>query len=285
MCGIASGAKLRFASVCKNVANVAVLLVGKLNFKFDSCCFFFRLKFVKIERVTQAEELKESIKDLYEDLEERWEDTSLSRHLLGLETANLLSLSSLKDLENLHHQLERKRDALREKAMNLREHLEAMYARLDLQMLQLQQFLHRHATSRPSDIKSLEAELEKCMELRKQNIEKFVMNCRRELEQYWNALYISEDRKQTMFKPYFSTTYSETLLELHEAELEKTKDYYEKAKPILELFAQHCEVWDEFVDMERKANDPARLLARGRGKGLLQEQRQRREIERKVSEL
>ena len=233
--------------------------------KEELCLFCFRLKFLKIERVSQAEELMNDIKLLYNELEESWQDLSLSKHLLSCDVSNLLTLASIKDLQRLKEQLSQKQEALEQRSRSLREQLESMYTRLDLQMLQLQQFLHRHLTSKPSDLVALENELEKCFELRKSNIEKFVTNCRRELEQYWQCLYITEERKQELFKPFFSTNYSETLLELHEAELEKTKERYEKSRPILDLFNQYNEVWSEYVEIERKANDPARLLARGRG--------------------
>ena len=84
---------------------------------------------------------------------------SLSRHLLERDISNLLSLSTLQDLDSLRQQLEHKRYKLEERSQSLREQLEATYTRLDLEILQIKQLFHRHLTTKPSDIAGLEPEL------------------------------------------------------------------------------------------------------------------------------
>ena len=236
--------------------------------------------------MSEVETLKKEVGKLYDLVEEDPRDLTISRHLLvELELHNIITPSAMTELANLLARLQEKVQSLSVKADSLREKLADIYARLDLPFENMNDFLCKNPGCKPSTISILETELDRCLELKRQNIEKFVINCRTELEQYWNACYFSEDSRPTRFKPFFSTNFSEALLDLHENELEKMRDFYTKAKPVLDMFKQHCEVWQEFVEMEQKANDPSRLMSRGRGGGLLQEQKRRKDIERKMPKI
>ena len=236
--------------------------------------------------MSEVEIIKAEVQHMYDLVEEDPRDLTISRHLLvDLELHSIITPSAMSELGHLRARLQEKVQSLTQKADSLREKLTDIYTRLDLPLENMNEFLSRYPGCKPSTISALEAELDRCLELKRQNIEKFVINCRTELEQYWNACYFSEDSKPVRFEPFFSTNFSEALLDLHETELEKIRAFYTKAKPIFDVFKQHCQIWNEFVEMERKVNDPSRLLSRGRGGGLLQEQKKRREIERQMPKI
>ena len=58
--------------------------------------------------------------------------------------------------------------------------------------------------------------------------------------------------------PLHSIEFNEELLERHEAEVEKMKVYYEENKELFTKVSERQEVWSKFMDLERRAKDPAR---------------------------
>uniref|UniRef100_A0A663MS57 Protein regulator of cytokinesis 1 n=1 Tax=Athene cunicularia TaxID=194338 RepID=A0A663MS57_ATHCN len=77
--------------------------------------------------------------------------------------------------------------------------------------------------------------------------------------------------------------YTETLLELHDAEVAKMKSCYETHKDLFETAQKWEESWKLFLELERKATDPSRFT--NRGGNLLKEEKQRAKLQKTLSKL
>ena len=71
--------------------------------------------------------------------------------------------------------------------------------------------------------------------------------------------------------------FTEDLLEKHEEEVASMKLNYEQHKELFTRVAQRQEVWSKFMELERKAKDPSRLM-NARGNSLLLEERERNKV-------
>lgn len=68
-------------------------------------------------------------------------------------------------------------------------------------------------------------------ELKRQNIERFIKAVREDLTKWWDCCFVSEAERQS-FTVFFVDVFSEDVLNLHEAEVEKFKSLYHNNKDI-----------------------------------------------------
>ena len=113
-------------------------------------------------------------------------------------------------------------------------------------------------------------------EIKKANIEQFIVNLRNELNEIWDKCFYSENQKN-QFKAFHSIDFTEELLEKHEAELDRMKDYLELNKELFVKVERRQEIWSKFMELERRAKDPTRLI-NARGTALLEEERERNKV-------
>merc|ERR1719494_1191671 len=169
-----------------------------------------------------------------------------------------------------------------EKTRNMRatmeavEKLDSLYERLQLDMGEKYQFLSDNPGHGPSTIAILHKEIERLEEIKKANIEKFVNTLRNELHKLWDDCFYSPEQRNR-FSPLHSIDFTEELLEAHEAEAAKVKKYLHDNKELFNKVAQRQEVWNKFMELERRAKDPSRLL-NARGKSLLVEEKERNKV-------
>ena len=62
------------------------------------------------------------------------------------------------------------------------------------------------------------------------------------------------------FGPLHSTVFTEELLEAHEAEAKRMKEYYSLHSDLFKKVSQRQEVWNKFMELERRAKDPSRSV-------------------------
>jgi hypothetical protein len=55
-----------------------------------------------------------------------------------------------------------------------------------------------------------------------------------------------------------STNFTEEVLEAHEAEARRMKEYFNVHSDLFSKVSQRQEVWNKFMDLERRAKDPSR---------------------------
>lgn len=77
----------------------------------------------------------------------------------------------------------------------------------------------------------MERELTRLEELKRQNIERFIHSVRQDLISWWDRCYVSDVERRN-FSPFYAEVYTEDLLELHEAQVEKYKALHTSNKDI-----------------------------------------------------
>ncbi|XP_054523929.1 protein regulator of cytokinesis 1 isoform X22 [Pan troglodytes] len=130
--------------------------------------------------------------------------------------------------------------------------------------------------------KALQLEVDRLEELKMQNMKKVIEAIRVELVQYWDQCFYSQEQRQA-FAPFCAEDYTESLLQLHDAEIVRLKNYYEVHKELFEGVQKWEETWRLFLEFERKASDPNRFT--NRGGNLLKEEKQRAKLQKMLPKL
>lgn len=219
--------------------------------------------------------LKQNIIKMMERMEHNPE-TSLERDLVcedeedfSLSKENLIAMEALQ--ESLQNQCEQTEQLCNE----LLARLQTLWERVNTPHIERKLFLTNYLSPCPSAIKLLKEEIKKCEEVKRQNIQKFIEKMRNELIEWWNKCYISEEERR-VFTPFYSDDYTEKLLDQHDAEIEKMKQFYEKYKELFTRVNKRQLLWNRMLEFEKKASDPNRF--NNRGGALLQEEKERKKL-------
>ncbi|PSN56226.1 hypothetical protein C0J52_00398 [Blattella germanica] len=167
-------------------------------------------------------------------------------------------------LRKLHQRLQAQLEDATAEAAELREKLSGLWERLHEDFAVRDSFLKANKGHSTSTINALKKELRRCEELKRQNIQKFVQEIRRELVHWWDRCFVHCDER-ALFLPYSSECYTEDLLDLHELEVRKYRDFYQ----------------ENMEELEEKASDPERLF-HNRGGQLLLEEKERKRIQKEL---
>ncbi|XP_039867420.1 protein regulator of cytokinesis 1-like [Simochromis diagramma] len=131
------------------------------------------------------------------------------------------------------------------------------------------------ATSKKRNPDVPQTEVQRPEELKPQNTRNVMDAIRSEIAVFWEKCFLSTDQRQA-FTPYFSEDFTEDLLRLHDAEIQRLKQHYEDHKELFEGVQQWEQSWRLFLDLEKKVTDPSRLT--NRGGNLLKEEKQRSDL-------
>ncbi|KAM7048592.1 protein regulator of cytokinesis 1 isoform 9-T9 [Molossus nigricans] len=131
-------------------------------------------------------------------------------------------------------------------------------------------------------LQQLQLEVDRLEELKMQNMKKVIEAIRLELAKYWDQCFYSQEQRQA-FAAYYDEDYTEGLLQLHDAEVVRLKNYYEVHKELFEGVQKWEESWRLFLEFERKASDPSRFT--NRGGNLLKEEKQRARLQKTLPKL
>lgn len=71
----------------------------------------------------------------------------------------------------------------------------------------------------------LNAEINRCEKIKRQNIQRVVENVRSQIKEYW-SLTLKSDKEISRFPNFTSDCYTDDLLVLHEMELADLKKFY-----------------------------------------------------------
>ncbi|XP_014665995.1 PREDICTED: protein regulator of cytokinesis 1-like isoform X2 [Priapulus caudatus] len=224
---------------------------------------------------------KVAIGELMQELEQL-PNTSFEIDILRDDDVFVLSKENMQALSLLQDELEEKVRLNTEVATNLRETVTSLWDRLQIPQEEREGFFKQNTGSRPKAIEALKEEIARCELLKRQNIEKFVKQIRNELHMWWEKCYYSVSQRAD-FSSFTNDEYTEELLEAHEAELEKVKAHYAKHELLYIDVHKRKELWDKFVEFEKRASDPNRFT--NRGGGLLQEEKERKRLTREIPRL
>lgn len=126
------------------------------------------------------------------------------------------------------------------------------------------------------------SELQRCEQMKSQNIKLYVQQIRDEISRWWDKC-LKSDRQRERFSAFTSSCYTDDLLDLHELELNDCKFHYENNKAIYDLFADRNILWDRMAALEAKASEPGRY--NNRGGQLLKEEKERKTIATKLPKI
>ncbi|KAK7508500.1 hypothetical protein BaRGS_00000066 [Batillaria attramentaria] len=206
-------------------------------------------------------------------------ETSFERDLICEDDdAFQLSAENMESLKNLHRELDRKNKELVHTVDDLWIRVRSLWDRLELEEAERKDFESRHQGHKHSVVSALQGELIRCEHLKYANLQRFVEATRRELIDWWGRCYFSKEQRDN-FLPFCDENYTEELLEVHEQELQKMRDYYEQHREVLSLLEKREKLWSEMLEFEKKASDPNRFF-NDRGGKLLREEKARKKLEK-----
>ncbi|XP_059570454.1 protein regulator of cytokinesis 1 isoform X2 [Alligator mississippiensis] len=198
------------------------------------------------------------------------------------EEAFCLSTENIAALKELLQQLEA-RQALNEAVCaELRSRILELWDRLQVPAEERDAVAPHMTGSRARTRRELQLEVDRLEELKLQNMKVVIEAIRVELAAYWDKCFYSPAQREG-FAPYYDEDYTETLLQLHDAEVGRLKHYYETHRELFEAVQKWEENWRLFLELERKASDPSRFA--NRGGNLLKEEKQRAKLQKTLPKL
>ncbi|XP_019315854.1 protein regulator of cytokinesis 1 isoform X3 [Panthera pardus] len=210
-------------------------------------------------------------------------DTSFERDVVCEdEDAFCLSLENIATLQKLLRQLEMRKSQNEAVCEGLRAQIRELWDRLQIPAEEREAVATVMTGSKAKVRKALQLEVDRLEELKMQNMKKVIEAIRVELAQYWDQCFYSQEQRQA-FAPYYAEDYTENLLQLHDAEIVRLRNYYEVHKELFEGVQKWEESWRLFLEFERKASDPSRFT--NRGGNLLKEEKQRAKLQKLLPKL
>ncbi|XP_036909472.1 protein regulator of cytokinesis 1 isoform X2 [Sturnira hondurensis] len=210
-------------------------------------------------------------------------DTSFERDVVCEdEDAFCLSLENIATLQKLLQQLEMQKSQNEAVCEGLRAQIQELWDRLQIPAEEREPLAMVMTGSKAKVKKALQSEVDRLEELKKQNMKTVIEAIRVELAKYWDQCFYSQEQRRA-FTVYCDDDYTETLLQLHDAEVVRLKSYYELHKELFEGVRKWEESWRLFLDFERKASDPSRFT--NRGGNLLKEEKQRARLQKALPKL
>ncbi|XP_006152887.1 protein regulator of cytokinesis 1 isoform X2 [Tupaia chinensis] len=240
------------------------------------------LRETKASRREEFVNIKRQIVLCMEELEHT-PDTSFERDVVCEdEDAFCLSLENIATLQKLLRQLEMRKSQNEAVCEGLRAQIRELWDRLQIPAEEREAVAMIMTGSRAKVRKALQLEVDRLEELKMQNMKKVIEAIRVELAQYWDQCFYSQEQRQA-FAPYYSEDYTENLLQLHDAEVVRLRNYYDVHKELFEGVQKWEESWRLFLEFERKASDPSRFT--NRGGNLLKEEKQRAKLQKTLPQL
>jgi len=235
-----------------------------------------RMEEEKFDREERYINLKEGILHLYTELEEE-PVSDMEREIACEDTDRfILSTTNLSQATDILKMLENQVKTNQKKHMEMVEKISSLYERLRLDVSEKYKFLSVNQGHGKSVLAELKFEVDRLEELKKANIEQFIINLRNELNDIWDRCFYSDNQKNA-FQALHSIDFSEELLEKHEAELDRMKEYEELNRELFIKVEKRQEIWSKFMELERRAKDPSRLM-HARGTALLEEEKERNKV-------
>ncbi|XP_062275648.1 protein regulator of cytokinesis 1b [Scomber scombrus] len=236
----------------------------------------------KAKRYAEFTDIKKQI-ILNMDVLDHLPETSFEKDVVCEdEDAFCLSRDNITSLKLLLCQLEERKAENEAMCEDHREKMQQLWNRLQVPQEERELFNEHMVTSRKRNLEALKAEVQRLEELKLMNIHNFTDATRSEIAVFWEKCFFSIDQRQA-FSPYFSEDFTEELLALHEAEIQRLKLHYEEHKELFDGVNQWEESWRLFLELEKKATDPTRFT--NRGGNLLKEEKQRSDLHKNLPKL
>ncbi|XP_057693587.1 protein regulator of cytokinesis 1-like isoform X2 [Corythoichthys intestinalis] len=226
--------------------------------------------------------LKQGIIACINDLE-RQAETSFEKDVMCEDDeAFCLSKDNIEKLKKLLGQLQACKAKNEQLCAELRTKLRELWDRLKIPLLEQENFSEHMMNSKKSNIEALQAEVQRLQLLRLHSIKSVIEAVRAEISDYWDSCFFSQEQREA-FRHHHDDNFTEELLNLHEAEIQRLKAYFEEHKELFEGVTKWQENWTTYLELDRKANDPMRF--NNRGGNLLREEKQRSDLQKSLPKL
>ncbi|CAH1730633.1 unnamed protein product [Chironomus riparius] len=234
---------------------------------------------LKFKRLAEIMNVREDIKEVVSKLELK---------VLGDFENNLVNSDDLKPTKNNIQKLKDLYQLFESQYQKMKYQMEDMKKRLS----QLWKFLdipesHQHKFDKYTEINQsnydkLHFEVERCEQIKRENIRVFIERVRIEIEEYWEKCLKSE-AERLRFRTFTANTYNEDVLEMHEDELRELKLFYENNEHIFNMIQERQDLWNQMELLQNKEQDPKRYA--NRGGQLLKEEKERKMITIKLPKI
>lgn len=208
--------------------------------------------------------------------------TSFERLVYNSPDDFVLSASNMAKLKELRDQLEARLEETKCHVEKIKLELLGLWKYLDEPAEICQLFLDRYPGYDATAIEALTAEIKRCREKRKENIEQYVMQMRSEVRDLWDMCRYSQAERDS-FVAFNSSTFTEDLLMLHELEVAKLRNFYSDNRTIFELLDERDNLLNKAKELLQRANNPGRY--HNRGGQLLMEEKERKVIQKKLPKI
>ncbi|XP_066502442.1 protein regulator of cytokinesis 1 [Hoplias malabaricus] len=253
---------------------------------------------------TQLQELREHIKKLSEEKENRVKvfsglredirslmdelghepETSLERESVCSDTdIFLLTHENITALKLLLSQLEMRKVTLISTRDKLKDRATSLWNRLCCPEQEASEFKQEALKTLSDDIRRWQNSVDRLEVLQKAKLEEVTEKVRQELLVLWDKCMFGPERREAFSAHFCDNHYTEELLALHDHELQKVKEFYDTARPLVESIEKWERHWALFQDFERKAADPSRFS--NRGGSLLKESKDRAKVQKLLPKL
>ncbi|XP_073988267.1 protein regulator of cytokinesis 1-like isoform X2 [Rhodnius prolixus] len=238
-----------------------------------------KLQTEKLNRVKTYRITKQSIISLMKELEFDHLQPIHNEIMNSNEETYNLTPDFMDKMKNLEDDLKNLLEDATKTVEYLKDKLNKLWDRIKIEESHKMSFLSNIKGVGRSFQDLLKNELVRCEEIKQANIKPVIMSVRDEINEMWDKLTYTEEEKQ-QFITYYSDTYSDDVLTLHEMELLKLKTIYEDNKHIFDLAEKRESLWRRMQQLDEVASDKNRF--KNRGGQLLKEERERKILETNV---
>uniref|UniRef100_A0A0A9XMF1 Protein regulator of cytokinesis 1 n=2 Tax=Lygus hesperus TaxID=30085 RepID=A0A0A9XMF1_LYGHE len=133
-----------------------------------------------------------------------------------------------------------------------------------------------------SAVSALTHEIERCEILKRANMKSVIEMVRKEIANLWDRMTFTTEARMD-FNAYFTDTYNEDVLELHEMEQSRLEQYYEKYKDLFTMADKRDHLLTKMEEFAASAKDPNRY--KNRGGQLLREEKERKSTEAQLAKI
>ena len=226
-------------------------------------------------------QLQQEITDLNQELDTSRSDSFVEAIIFESVDNLTLSDEDMRKAIELRDELKRKREILNENIRSLRSKIFELWTKLSIENPEFTAFLTDNSQTRDMTKRQLVAELEKeherCVQIKMENMQKFIEAIRVEIREMCQRMFIGDKEIKKMNQDFLcSTEYTEQLLTVHEERLEDLKFRFEECQALYEKTTEWSNLWNKFVQFEEKTKDPMRF--KQRGYNMLEEEKQRKKF-------
>lgn len=214
------------------------------------------------------------------------DDTPAPTHPLLQPTDGVMAQS-----EALRTSLEQEKTQRETNIQTYYDELCELWGRFGVPDDEMDAFVHEHCGSTLGVVAAYKEELDKMRALKSQHMSLFIAKTREQIWDQWDALYMSEEERQSLFPAYFLELPSDdapatdfdwdAILAQHEQMCTRLGEMLEQRAPLLAKIGEYRRICDEAIQLENSSHDAARLLGRGnRGDPgrLLREEKMRKRV-------